>query len=102
MNDELTTLEKKELQLIWNEVTDYGREPMTYEKYLIAGHIIMAEAYKTGKSESRDLPIQKINQKTLKIKIMTETKQRDEKAFAIHNVSNCSGVIRTERGWTGH
>lgn len=33
---------------------------------------------------------------------MTETKQRDEKAFAIHNVSNCSGVIRTERGWTGH
>ena len=33
---------------------------------------------------------------------MTETKQKDEKAFAIHNVSNCSGVTRTERGWAGH
>jgi len=33
---------------------------------------------------------------------MTETKERDDKAFAIHNVSNCSGVIRTERGWAGH
>ena len=33
---------------------------------------------------------------------MVKTKQKDEKAFAIHNVSNCSGVIRTERGWAGH
>ena len=33
---------------------------------------------------------------------MKETKKKDEKAFAIHNVSNCSGVIRTERGWAGH
>lgn len=26
---------------------------------------------------------------------------KGEKAFAIHNASNCSGVIRTERGWAG-
>jgi len=33
---------------------------------------------------------------------MEETKQKDDKAFAIHGVSNCGGVLRTERGWAGH
>jgi hypothetical protein len=45
----LTALERKELEVIWNKNTNYGKQKMTYEKYLDAGLEIMTMAYLTGK-----------------------------------------------------
>ena len=50
----LTTLEKKELEIIWNKLTDYGEQPMTYNKYLDAGLEIMTMSYLTGKRDSKN------------------------------------------------
>ena len=33
---------------------------------------------------------------------MKNINDKNEKQCAIHNVSKCSGVVRTERGWAGH
>lgn len=50
----LTALERKELEVIWNKLTDYGKQPMTYQKYLDAGLEIMTMAYLTGKRDSKN------------------------------------------------
>ena len=43
----LTILEKKELEVIWNEKTNYGKN-MTYKQFIDAGEEIINNAYKMG------------------------------------------------------
>jgi len=50
----LTAIERKELEVIWNKLTNYGKQKMTYDKYLDAGLEIMTMAYLTGKNKSKN------------------------------------------------
>lgn len=49
----LTALERKELEVIWNRLTDYGKKPMSYEVYLDAGLEIMTMTYITKRNNLR-------------------------------------------------
>lgn len=43
----LSLIEQKELEVIWNKFTNYGKK-MTYQQYLQAGEYIIDGVYKTA------------------------------------------------------
>ena len=52
--NKLTAIERKELQLIWNRLTDYGQNKLTYNQFLEAGDEIITKSYEKGLKDGKD------------------------------------------------